>query len=1555
MAINIDLNNQWQESSLNNPFPEYFYGVYESFSNYHVANGMAYMYINITDIEYLTVYIAHSGQSNNDFTVISNLDQTPTLTAVTTGTNYKVATSRMTSTALSGYTLATYTGISSGSHTITVLYGKNASTDQGTDRGYCLILKPDGDRLLTEQACNTIANPAGTEPRKCPKASEINSLWHNRIYPVFPYIGTKCVPVRAVYVNQYGLSSMSYRVNCNIRECTVYVYSGPDKSELLWNRTLSGYDDVPLRNVYYPYIYYRVTHSGYINQEKTAQGTPGSQITTDFTMVAGGNYNYEASVTPQNATVTWYTNSGKTTQVSTSNSLYNQTRDSLYAYAEASGYLSDGVTVTGIEDEIATANIELTRIYYNYRVNITPSHALVTWYTDSTRTTSIGTGTELNDCGYDHVYAWATATGGYYAEGVEIDGVMFETVTKRLELTTERYDYTITLTSTQSDYISAYNSMPKYWFDGDMTEFITSASTVTALTHVKYESVFVFLPRNVVSSYRYNPNPNSGATIIGVPGETANANFSISRASAGMYFYYYAVTVYPSGATVTWYRDSGMTQQLGTGYTLIPTDTTSSINYSSVYVTATKPGHTKGSLTLTGTSNRLTVGHIELTPCTYSYQITFTGSYASYANNFVMYWYTDDTFTTLIASGTSLTALTNVDYPSVFVFSPSEYSTGSGRPYLLNPTSRTIEGVPNGTATASFEVRQAGSGSHVYSYIMTYNPSDMTNRWAPTPTWNAYNYQNINYLIGSSQSGYTIMGQRTGYSSGYTTLEGVAGEIVHGVLTLTPTGQVVYNYSYSVSVTPAGATVKWYNNSNMSLLLGTGTQLSGTTYNSVYAYAELYGYSSDGIVLNGINNQTVTGSITLYEEVLRTYTLTWQITDVSSPDGTPPGLSNWTIQWDDGSYGTYVTKEYQSTSASISRSMAYTAVCSDNNWSPEYYAFSVTATASNTSNTGTTYISTRYNGDYSYSVTVTPAGSTVSWYTGSNRNTYLGSGTAITTSYSSVYAYATKSGYIPGGTTISGIINSTATGTINLEEEPDETYNYSITTYPSSATVIWYTNSSMTTQIGTGKNLVGVYYSSAYAYVSATGYYSDGITIQGIDGSTATGSITLDAIPTTEYTYSASISPSGSYQSFEWFTNSNMTTSLGTSSILGPISNSSVYLYVSAKSGYVSQGKSFTGIANTSKICEITLVAETPDYYSYSVTTVPSSASVVWYTNSNMTTQIGTGKSLNNTTYSSVYAYATASGYFSNGVTIYGTAGSTESETITLTVIPQQYYSYSVTVTPSNASVTWYTNSGMGTQLGTGTNLSNVSNSSVYVYATRTGYESAGKAISGILGDTVSTTLSLSPQVANLYSVTVSSPAGCTVTIDGTTVTTNSTPGSMNSISSTLSSVYYSVSKYGYSTVSGTLTSSNSNTTVSLTDRYETTLTVIVNTQSLPHTGQVNGYVNVSLNGSGVSQVGFGGSQQYFQCTIYQEDAYECEIQVIQTGMEYAYVQADVEAEIGGGGGTIGVGTSSYADSSSIQLSFSQGQTSSRTFYVKGTSYNVGDNDGTVIIAFSSN
>lgn len=129
----IDIITNYQWTSMISPSTSY--RAYQSSSNYNKDNSEAMMYFTIKGYDTFTFYIRSNGESNHDYVMVGK-DSRPT-----TGSNFtSTKGSPSSGTNLYNYKTVTLNNLSKTStYTIYVVYRKDASVNEGTDRGYVLI------------------------------------------------------------------------------------------------------------------------------------------------------------------------------------------------------------------------------------------------------------------------------------------------------------------------------------------------------------------------------------------------------------------------------------------------------------------------------------------------------------------------------------------------------------------------------------------------------------------------------------------------------------------------------------------------------------------------------------------------------------------------------------------------------------------------------------------------------------------------------------------------------------------------------------------------------------------------------------------------------------------------------------------------------------------------------------------------------------------------------------------------------------------------------------------------------------------------------------------------------------------------------------------------------------------------------------------------------------------------------------------------------------------------------------------------------------------------
>lgn len=133
----IDLNNnEWVIDS--NQIGDKNEVVYKSDSSYTIANGVSKAYITINGYTEFTLRVRTYGQGGYDYLVVSELDATPTKSSSVGGTSGNKWSGYNKYSATTWYDV-TYTNIDGGQHVITLMYSKNASTNNYDDRAYFYI------------------------------------------------------------------------------------------------------------------------------------------------------------------------------------------------------------------------------------------------------------------------------------------------------------------------------------------------------------------------------------------------------------------------------------------------------------------------------------------------------------------------------------------------------------------------------------------------------------------------------------------------------------------------------------------------------------------------------------------------------------------------------------------------------------------------------------------------------------------------------------------------------------------------------------------------------------------------------------------------------------------------------------------------------------------------------------------------------------------------------------------------------------------------------------------------------------------------------------------------------------------------------------------------------------------------------------------------------------------------------------------------------------------------------------------------------------------------
>ena len=145
--VSIDLNYQWQTSTsygdLSSSSSSYRF--YESYSNFNVNGGQAEMTITIDNCSSFSFKIRSYAESSCDFVVVLNIDDSTAIdywntgVSIANGTYPNIKATTQGNQTDSTWTDVSFTDLSLNTHIIRIIYGKDSSVHQGTDRGYVAI------------------------------------------------------------------------------------------------------------------------------------------------------------------------------------------------------------------------------------------------------------------------------------------------------------------------------------------------------------------------------------------------------------------------------------------------------------------------------------------------------------------------------------------------------------------------------------------------------------------------------------------------------------------------------------------------------------------------------------------------------------------------------------------------------------------------------------------------------------------------------------------------------------------------------------------------------------------------------------------------------------------------------------------------------------------------------------------------------------------------------------------------------------------------------------------------------------------------------------------------------------------------------------------------------------------------------------------------------------------------------------------------------------------------------------------------------------------------
>ena len=137
----VNLNSQWSASTSYGSLASESsnYDFYESYSNYHVDNGKAMMFININGYETFTFKVRNYSESSFDYVVVNKLDDTTSPSWQPSDSDIYYS-NRSKSSATEWYDV-TFSNLNGEEHIIAITYGKDSSSYSNDDKGYIAIPK----------------------------------------------------------------------------------------------------------------------------------------------------------------------------------------------------------------------------------------------------------------------------------------------------------------------------------------------------------------------------------------------------------------------------------------------------------------------------------------------------------------------------------------------------------------------------------------------------------------------------------------------------------------------------------------------------------------------------------------------------------------------------------------------------------------------------------------------------------------------------------------------------------------------------------------------------------------------------------------------------------------------------------------------------------------------------------------------------------------------------------------------------------------------------------------------------------------------------------------------------------------------------------------------------------------------------------------------------------------------------------------------------------------------------------------------------------------------
>lgn len=279
--------------------------------------------------------------------------------------------------------------------------------------------------------------------------------------------------------------------------------------------------------------------------------------------------------------------------------------------------------------------------------------------------------------------------------------------------------------------------------------------------------------------------------------------------------------------------------------------------------------------------------------------------------------------------------------------------------------------------------------------------------------------------------------------------------------------------------------------------------------------------------------------------------------------------------------------------------------------------------------------------------------------------------------------------------------------------------------------IVWYSNASLTTQVGTGNSFsTGNTASGSYTYYATQ---TDG---NGCTGPADAATLVINALPAAPVAGDEAVcfnapvpSLSASGTNIVWYSNSSLTTQVATGNVYNT-GNSAAGTYTY----YLTQtdANGCTGAADNATLTIYALPAapvgvdEAACFNSVIPSLTASGTNITWYSNSALTTQVGTGSSLatGNTAVGSYTYYATQTD-------VNGCVSASDAVTLVINALPaapvtsNQSSCFNASVPSLNATgtgITWYSDVNLTAQVGSGNTFSsgNTAPGTYTYYATQT-------------------------------------------------------------------------------------------------------------------------------------------------------------------------------------------------------------------------------------------